>query len=467
MTPFDINPEHDADHSIDQDDLIAFHLRELPRAQEHAIHRAMKNNPHLQAESIAIASTLRAFPKQEPTPATLGDSAASTRIWQSLRPTLTPYIPTAAAPFTLFKLPFALPFPGWAIPTVAAAVLAATALVLALHHYQPSNPINLATNQPPSSTNISPTPPNPASDNTTSTPLRAKFTPSIRHTPFLTHLSPNPASATLSPSSMPTTASSSNSNPTPLPSSPSATPAAKTALATTRQPQPLATQQPLTPTFTPIIETRGHARTFDAHTTDITLAVIGNLTPDRSFTSLAGSGSPAVTGSFTQETTPSVGALASFHQQLRPWIGYRLTAAYSEPTFQDIYSASGNGTAGNIIDEHVYEASATYVVRGPHHHRLSTSAEAGAGILAFRHINQTLSADPVSNVVRPTGIFGVAAEFALSRHWAIHTGYRAALYRAPTAYPTYGSVVPPAPNNFTLSSEPVIGLTYRFHEASE
>jgi len=445
MTPFDINPDNDAGHSIDQDDLIAFHLRELPRAQERALHRAMKHNPYLQAESIAIASTLRAFPKQEPLPTTLDATAASARIWQTLRPTLTPYIPTTPAPYSLFKLPFA----NWAIPTVAAAVLAATALVLALHHYQPSSPTNVASNHPSSSTKAGPTPFSPnsyfAASTNPSTPFSAQPSSSLRHTP----------------------AFSAESTPPPIPSSPSASPATNRTLATAHPPQPRTTQQPHNPTCTPIIQTRGHARTFDRHTTDITLAVLGNLTPDRSFTSLAGSGSSAVTGSFTQQTTPSVGALASFHQQLRPWIGYRLTGSYSEPTFEDDYSASGNGKAGNIIDEHAYEASATYVVQGPHHHRLSTTAEAGAGILAFHHVNQALSADPVSNVVRPAGFFGVAAEFALSKHWAIHTSYRAALYRAPTAYPIYGSVIPPAPNNFTLSNEPVIGLTYRFHEASE
>ncbi len=95
MTPFDINPDNDAGHAIDQDDLIAFHLHELSPSQERALHRVLQSNPHLQSESIAIASTLHAFPKHEPAP--LLDAAALDRHWQALRPSLTAYIPAASA----------------------------------------------------------------------------------------------------------------------------------------------------------------------------------------------------------------------------------------------------------------------------------------------------------------------------------------------------------------------------------
>ena len=62
MTPFDINPDNDAGHAIDQDDLIAFHLHELSPQQERALHRVLRTNPALQAESVAIAATLQRFP---------------------------------------------------------------------------------------------------------------------------------------------------------------------------------------------------------------------------------------------------------------------------------------------------------------------------------------------------------------------------------------------------------------------
>jgi len=152
MTPFDINPEHDAGHAIDQDDLIAFHLRELSSSQERAVRRVLYTRPDLQAESIAIASTLRAFPKHEA--ALPLDAAALDRHWQSLRNSLPTHIPAPAAPFSLFRLQLQR----WALPTAAAAILATTALVVAFRHNQSANPINIASTQSPATTAPAPAP---------------------------------------------------------------------------------------------------------------------------------------------------------------------------------------------------------------------------------------------------------------------------------------------------------------------
>ncbi len=123
-------------------------------------------------------------------------------------------------------------------------------------------------------------------------------------------------------------------------------------------------------------------------------------------------------------------------------------------------------SAGNIIHQHAYELSGTYVVDGPRHRRISTSAEAGAGDACLAPGRLRSIHHPINNAYRPAGVFGVSAEYALSKHLAIHAAYRALLYKAPQAYPTYGAVVPPAPSNLTLSSEPVIGLTYRFRSTN-
>ena len=55
---------------------------------------------------------------------------------------------------------------------------------------------------------------------------------------------------------------------------------------------------------------------------------------------------------------------------------------------------------------------------------------------------------------------------ALTRHWAIHAGYRALLYKSPPAYVATGFDIPTA-GNLTFSNEPVLGLTYRFHPTRE
>jgi hypothetical protein len=453
MTPFDINPEHDAGHSIDQDDLIAFHLHELSSPQERAVHRVLHTNPSLQAESFAIASTLRAFPKHEP--ALPLDAAALDRNWQTLRNSLPVHVPAAVAPRSLFAR--------WAIPTFAGSALIAIAILFALHPNPRTNPPKIAgTTTPPALPNLSNTVPSVSN------------VPSILSVPSKTSVQPAANQVASFPTqSAPQSYAAVQANPFPtqlnspqpvIAPSPAAVSPATTSIATS--------QQPTTIPPAPMVLNRTHPA-YHPHydrTTDITLAAFGNFTPGRSFTSTTGTGDSTVTASYLQSTTPAVGALASFHQQFRPWLGYRITAAHSEPTFEYTYQAPYDGqpaSLGNVVYEHVYEFSGTYVAQGPHRRRISTSAEAGAGILAFRPPSSNLASPLVSNAVRPAGVLGIAAEYALTKHLALTAAYRLLLYKAPSAYSTFGSIVPPAPNNLTLSNEPVLGLTYRFHPTRE
>jgi hypothetical protein len=467
MTPFDQNIDTDAGHtidpSIDQDDLIAFHLRELPRQQKLAVLRALQNNPNLRAESMAIASTLRAFPKHEaPLPL---NTAALDRHWLTLRRSLPIHVPPAIAPRSLFSR--------WAIPTLAASALAATALILSLHHNPHTNPSTLATSKSPSFAITTPqltksavpsdstvhpytaVPSNVAVSTNGAITRRSSPTANLSHSPFNDHLIPQPPTTSLQ-------TQTSNNQPIPQPIiTPPLT--ASSPASTTQQPSSLSST---TPTPSTALSNLPPSRPHHDHTTDLTLSALGNLTPDRSFTSTAGAGVSAVTASYTQSTTPSFGALASFHQQLRPWLGYRLTGSYSHPTFEYTYSTTLGGS-GNIVKERIYELSATYVVQGPHRHRITTSAEAGAALLAFHPTNPNQSISPPHATNLPAGVFGVSAELALTRHLALHAGYRALLYDIPANYPTYGATVPSAPGNLTLTSEPVAGITYRFHPTSE
>ena len=461
MTPFDINPENDAGHTLNQEDLIAFHLHELSSPQERAVHRVLRTNPALQAESLAIASTLRAFPKHEP--ALPLDAAALDRNWQTLRNSLPVYTPVA--PRSLF--------PRWLFPSLAASALAATAILLALHLSPPTKPSTLAITHTPSAATATP----PAASTSNTSPSTNPVIPSsvdsssIAHAPSFAHGPAKPRSASESLSSHALPASPSATNPpaatsTPQPAaSPSDTPAANTTVATTHRPQSLPTQTPLKPTFTPIIQTRGHLHAHHDHTTEITGAVFADLTPVRSFTSTAGTGSSSVNIPYSQTASPSLGVLASFHQQLRPWLGYRISASHAAPTFEYNYTVSAGGYAGIIVPENVYELSANYVVRGPHRRLVSTFAEAGAGVLAFHPTNPN-AALGVSNALRATAVFGLSAELALTRHVALHVGYRGLVYKTPPAYLTENFTVP-STGNLTFSNQPVVGLTYRFHEATE
>lgn len=448
MTPFDTNPDNDAGHAIDQDDLIAFHLHELPSPQERAVRRVLHTNPALQSESLAIASTLRAFPKHEPSLPL--DHAALDRHWQTLHPALTAYVPLPATAFSRFRLQVQ----HWALPTVAA--VAATALIIAFQRNRPEHSIHLAASHPyiaPSSPTTVPPSPTTFSNAMTlpSSPYRTIFNP-----PSQQPSTPQPTPITSTPNPKPATAPTVS---TPSPSTSSITASSST----TESPNPAGTTATLPSPAEPSAPPHSSHAHYE-HTTDVTLAVIGNLTPHRSFTSNSETGAVA---SYTQEATPSVGALAAFHQQLRPLLGYRVTVDYSEPTYQYVYTSPGSSGEGNIVYQHVYELSGTYVVQGPHHRRISTSVEAGAGLLAFLPANTEQTTLPVGNSLRAAGVIGGSAELTLSKHIAIHAGYRGLFYKSPTIYPTYGATIPPPPNNLTFSNEPLIGLTYRFRPTRE
>ena len=460
MTPFHPDLENDAGHTIDQDDLIAFHLHELSPPQERALRRVLHTHSGLRSESLAIASTLRAFPKLEPSLPL--DSAALDRHWNTLRDSLPIHVP----PATASRNPFARTlFTRWAFPTLAASALAATALFLSLHHNSHPAPSTLAIATPPPLAAI------PANAVPSSSPVptfdsvptdSSVSTISISRTPFLNNSTPQ---AAITIPSSPFQAQPTPNPPItqPIPASPSAEASpANTRIATNQQ------STSLTPTPPPPVgpgQPRPASRIHHSHITDVTFAAFANLTPTRSFTSTTGTGASAVSIPYSQAASPSFGVLASFHQQFRPWLGYRITATHSAPSFEYTYSPTASGAAGIVVPENVFELSATYVVQGPHHRRLSTSAEAGAGVLDFHPTNPNVILG-VSNSLRSTAVLGISAELALTKHLSLHAGYRALLYKSPPAYLTYDVNIP-TPGNLTLSNEPVLGVTYRFHTSSE
>lgn len=179
--------------------------------------------------------------------------------------------------------------------------------------------------------------------------------------------------------------------------------------------------------------------------------MFGNITAGRtsSYTSVFG------TSQITQTATPAVGALASFRQQFRPWLGYRLTTTYFSPSF--------NYFNGLNIRHQIYEVSATYVAQGPHHRRLTTSVEAGASVLNFHYRDDYISPTPATtySTYRAAAVVGVGAEYAISKHWGLRAEYRALAYRPPyVANPGDTSITPTT--SLTFSSNPIVGITYRF-----
>jgi hypothetical protein len=196
--------------------------------------------------------------------------------------------------------------------------------------------------------------------------------------------------------------------------------------------------------------------------------MFGNLPAGNSSSSTSGTGTSAVTQSLSQTATNAVGALASFHQQFSPWIGYRITTTYSRPTFEatsGTSTSSGSYSTGSYpIAQSIYELSGTYTVQGPRHDRLSTSVEAGASLLAFSSINPYPIPSTNVHSFHAAAVAGIGSELALSKHLALHAEYRVLLYKPPAFYVNDTA---PTSGNLTLSNEPVFGITYRFGTSGE
>jgi hypothetical protein len=129
--------------SIDETELIAYHLRELSPLRTRAIRLALERDPELAAESEAIAATLRLF-EAAPTPTV--DTATLDRNWQSLRPSLAVFTPQPK-------------HTSWRWPIAIGAGLASLALAIGIVGYTHRATPLVTIVAPPSETASTPLPP--------------------------------------------------------------------------------------------------------------------------------------------------------------------------------------------------------------------------------------------------------------------------------------------------------------------
>lgn len=428
---------------FDDQDLIAYHLHELSPHKGRALEHALETDPLLAAESEAYAATLRAF---KPGSSLAIDEQVLARNWKALRPSLTPYR----------VRPGASRWWGLTAWTCAGLALAATSFFIAKHHYDnarlpqvasthsstgqvPSVP--LAPSTPPSETPfttsapadipvteapgflhqrgqvISSFPRSPIDVLQYSSPRRIAPLPLIAERPTVLHFIPlAPGSAPVLPALIPLS----------FPAG----------LATNRQPS--------------LKSKNGHTSVHHEFPSDLTLAMGGTLIGTRAV---------GVTGSGTssQGATHAISAVAAFHQQLRPAVGYRIAFSYTRPDFLYDYVAPGTTSSGIDIDGRAYELAATYVVQGPRTQRISTAVEAGGGLMGFEAAPKRPDA---SSNIRAAAVAGVSAEIALTKEMAIHLGYRAQVYKGPD-FKYSGNAIPLSTATL-FSNEPMVGITFRF-----
>jgi opacity protein-like surface antigen len=411
---------------FDDKDLIAYHLHELPPRRAHALRRALAQDPALAAEYDAYAAMLDSF-KQAPTFPM--DEAVFARNWQAILPSLATH---RMAPLRL----------RWRLPALAGAGLAfaATAFFLTT---RPSNqtptPAVSTTRQPGiAALRV------PDTQNSPSKEIHARIGTATPFRPLVAH-SHSESGRLIAPIR--------------LPAAPALVPhliplAPISPLVLPEAPSTRITMEPESPSQTTTRPRSSRSRRTSLHREhpfDLTFAMGGTL---------IGTRATGGTDSSTQGATHAVIALAAFHQQLHPFVGYRVAVSYTRPDFQ--YSHQGTSTSGlnSDLNGRVYELATTYVVQGPHHGAVSTSVEAGAGMMAFLPTQQNYYTS-TSNNLRAAAVVGVNAEYALTKHLAIHAAYRAQVFKGPDF--NYSGPGAPATASTLFSNEPMLGITYRFH----
>ncbi len=208
---------------------------------------------------------------------------------------------------------------------------------------------------------------------------------------------------------------------------------------------------------------------------DISLGVFGQLTsarvPEKTFVLPSGTS----TAQTTQGTSPSAGVLGTFHQSLRPWLGYRVNLGYSR--FSEKYSQGSSyippsggqfppsgppnspyySFAQGSIGTNMYELTVAYAVQGPKTKRFSTSAQLGGGGLFFL---PTQDPSPYAEQVRAAIVFGVGMDYKLSEHYALRAEYRGLFYTNPDFKNSNTPI--PISKLFTVTNEPTLSIVYSF-----
>jgi opacity protein-like surface antigen len=170
---------------------------------------------------------------------------------------------------------------------------------------------------------------------------------------------------------------------------------------------------------------------------------------------------------YIQGTTPSAGLLATFHQQIRPLVGYNINFGFNKliENYQSQTGITNPGsgvTSGSYargsIEANVFEISSAYVVK---RHQLGSRfepfADAGAGVLIF---SPTIAPFSGHSSYRAAFLFGGGVDYRINTHLGLRAEYRGLLYK----YPDFAAVTSTVPVSkfFTVTSEPTISFRYRF-----
>jgi opacity protein-like surface antigen len=208
---------------------------------------------------------------------------------------------------------------------------------------------------------------------------------------------------------------------------------------------------------------------------DVAGGVMGQMTFARSPVSVDVEQNFTSVSEKSQSLSPSPAALFTFHQAIRPYLGYNVNYSYTKVK-QSFAEGSGtinysNGTttptsfAAYSFNARMNELTVAYAFSGPRYERFRTFAQFGGGGLFFEPISGPFTKEQT----RPAMVFGVGVERDLNTHISFRAEYRGLFYKGPDyknpSGPLYLYAVPQ--RLFTVTNAPTISLVYRFHGSKE
>ena len=205
--------------------------------------------------------------------------------------------------------------------------------------------------------------------------------------------------------------------------------------------------------------------------TDFSLGLMGQMTFARNPTTLTTYPSGIGFSQQSQSQSPSAGALVTFHGSMQPYLGYNVVFSYTRFTQTDSEGGGFTPTPGTnprpgsgsfyagALDTHMYELTLAYAFYGPRTKRFRTFGQIGGGGLFFELINASLA----HQETRPAMVFGVGAEYDVSRHFSVRAEYRGLFYKMPDFGIDNGF---PKQRLFTVTNTPAISLVYRFRSST-
>jgi hypothetical protein len=154
--------------------------------------------------------------------------------------------------------------------------------------------------------------------------------------------------------------------------------------------------------------------------------------------------------SIREDTSESIGGLASFRQPYKPWLGYELNYGYTR--YSEFY-AKGVTTVRN----HVHEFTAAYLLQTPTgYYGFKPFLTFGTGIIVFAPTSA--GGHGRSSQTLPVFVYSLGFNhLVLSDHIGIRVQYRAVKYKTPSF-----NEVQLDSERLRTTMEPAIGAYFRF-----